>query len=108
MGIINLDGRTVVLDSALEVSFLPIGESSIVVEISFGRFQLDSLAERNYSGIVVSFPIERNSFVVVSEGVLGVYFDSTRVVLDCLVEVLQFIESETSVEQGFEMVREDF
>ena len=108
MGVINLNSRTVVLDSALEVSFLPIGESSIVVEISFGRFQLDCLAERNYGRIVVSFSIQGYSFVVVCEGVLGVYFYCPRVILDCLVEMLEFIESEPTVEQGFEMVREDF
>jgi hypothetical protein len=78
-----------------------------MVEVSFAWFKVNCLSEALDSFIIVSFPVQTNALVVVSECIIRVYLYSQRIVIDCSFKVTNFVESKSSVEECFEMVGDD-
>lgn len=104
---VDLDGILIVSDGLAELLLLPEGKATVVVEVGFGRLEFYGLGEATNGLVVVTSSVERYAFVVVGVRVLRVNLYCLRVVLDSLIEPAQLVVGEASVEQSFEVGRED-
>jgi len=94
----------VVVDGLVEHPLLPEGEPSVVVEICLVGFDVNSLGEALNSFIKITLPIQADSLIVVSVGVVRVNLDGHRVVGNGQVKLPDFVIRKSTIEQGFEMV----
>lgn len=105
---VELNCSGVIVNSFLVVAILAVRETPIMVEISLATFKVYRDRKAFDSFVKFTHSVQGNTLVVVSESVLGLYFYGCTVVLDCLLELRQFVIRETSVEQSFEMIRVNF
>ena len=97
----------IILDSILVLTLLPVGETSIMIEISLSAFQLDRLSETSDCLFEVALPIETYAFIVECVRVARVDLNGSGVIMYSLVKLTDLIIGETSVEKGLEVRGQD-
>lgn len=98
----------IVLNRPIKNPFLSEGESSIMKEISFIRFNRDSFCKTFDSLIKISFSIQTDSFIVIGVSIIWIDLDCFRIVFNCIVKVTDLIISKPSIKQSFEVSRQYF
>ena len=96
--LIEFDGATVISYRCIEVALLSVGKTSIVIEISLSRLNLNRRREALDGFIEVAASIERDALIIVCVGVFWVDLDGSRIILNSGAKLTQFIISETTIE----------
>ena len=96
---------TVVFNCFLVVFCFPVCKAPVVIKVRFVVLKSDRLRETLHCLVEVTHPIERYTLIVISECVLRVNLYRSRVVSYRKLVLSLLIVGESSVEQGFKMLR---
>lgn len=95
------------MDGLFVVFVFAVSEPSVVIKVRFSALQIDRCRKALYCLVEVPHAVKRNTFIVVGERVLGLNFDSLRVVLNGKFKLTELVVSKASIEQSLEMIREN-
>lgn len=106
--LIKFNCSRIVRYGCIKVALLSICETSIVIEVSLARFNIDRRSEALDSLIKVSSSIKWNSFVVVCVCVFWINLNCCWIVFYCQTKLTKFVICEPAVEKCFKVIRVDF
>ena len=101
---IKLYCSCIIFNCSIKVSLFPECKSSIMIEICLIRFKFYCFREGLYRLIEISFAIKRDTFIIISECICWIDWDSWWIIANSLVKVTNFIICKASIEKSFEMI----
>jgi hypothetical protein len=105
MLVLYLNSCRIVFNSVRKISFFPVSEASIVIEVRLARLKVYSHRETLDCLVEIPLTVQTYALVIICESVLRIDLNSASVISNGLIEFAYFVIGESPIEERLEVIR---